>query len=78
MKKKVDVERAWKDKGYFASLSPEEKAMVPPHPIGDIQLTEVELEGVAGGTGTGGKCVSCVQTQTGTTEAGTCQCDYSC
>jgi mersacidin/lichenicidin family type 2 lantibiotic len=79
MKKKVNIERAWKDREYFDSLGPMEKALVPANPIGTIELTEMELEGVAGGTGTGAGCSSCVQTVTGTgTKEGACQCDISC
>ncbi len=78
MSQNVDIERAWKDRRYFESLSPEQRAQVPPHPIGEIALTDTELEGVAGGTGTGDGCVECTATKTGTTVAGTCQCGLSC
>ena len=44
--------RAWKDEAYRQSLSPEEQAMLPANPAGEIELTEVELavlSGVCGG-----------------------------
>jgi len=78
MSKDVDIERAWKDRQYFESLSPEQRAQVPPNPVGKVSLTDTELEGVAGGTGTGTGCVECTATKTGTTVAGTCQCAPSC
>lgn len=78
MFKGVNVERAWKDRAYLESLSPEQRAQVPPNPVGLVSLTDMELEGVAGGTGTGAGCVSCEATKTGTTVAGTCLCDLSC
>ena len=47
---KVDVIRAWKDEEYRASLSDSEQAMLPQHPSGLIDLSDTELDGVAGGT----------------------------
>ncbi|HEU4407283.1 MAG TPA: mersacidin/lichenicidin family type 2 lantibiotic [Polyangiaceae bacterium] len=46
---KIDVARAWKDGEYRASLSEAERASLPENPAGAIELTEAELEGVAGG-----------------------------
>ncbi|HEU4411714.1 MAG TPA: mersacidin/lichenicidin family type 2 lantibiotic [Polyangiaceae bacterium] len=46
---KIDIVRAWKDGEYRASLSEAERASLPENPAGAIELTEVELEGVAGG-----------------------------
>jgi mersacidin/lichenicidin family type 2 lantibiotic len=45
----VDVVRAWKDKGYRASLSPEELAALPPNPAGPIEISDEDLGNVAGG-----------------------------
>lgn len=45
-----DIVRAWKDEEYYASLSPEQQANLPENPAGIIELTEAELEGIAGGT----------------------------
>ncbi len=46
---KVDIIRAWKDEEYRSSLSEAERAKLPEHPAGVIELTDVELERVAGG-----------------------------
>lgn len=46
---KVDIVRAWKDEAYRRSLSQEEKTRLPQHPAGLVELTEVELDRVAGG-----------------------------
>jgi mersacidin/lichenicidin family type 2 lantibiotic len=45
---KIDVIRAWKDEEYLASLSDAERAMLPENPAGYFELTDVELESVAG------------------------------
>lgn len=47
---KIDVIRAWKDEEYRASLSEAERAQLPPHPAGYVELTDAELESAAGGT----------------------------
>jgi mersacidin/lichenicidin family type 2 lantibiotic len=49
MSKKVDIVRAWKDDAYLASLSEAERALVPSNPAGTVELTDEELEGIAGG-----------------------------
>lgn len=41
--------RAWKDEEYRMSLSEEERAQLPEHPAGLIDLTDAEMEAVAGG-----------------------------
>jgi mersacidin/lichenicidin family type 2 lantibiotic len=45
----VDIVRAWKDAEYRQSLSEAERAQLPDHPAGLIELTDAELEDVAGG-----------------------------
>jgi mersacidin/lichenicidin family type 2 lantibiotic len=57
----VDIIRAWKSEEYRRSLSASERAALPAHPAGMIELTEAELETVAGGAiktrkGSGGGC----------------------
>lgn len=49
----VDVIRAWKDAEYRESLSDEELAAVPQHPVGTVELNEEDLSGVMGGNGGG-------------------------
>jgi len=44
-----DVIRAWKDPEFRAGLSAEARASLPAHPSGLIELSETELDGVAGG-----------------------------
>ena len=46
---KKDIIRAWKDGEYRQSLSEAERAMLPEHPAGLIDLTDAELATVAGG-----------------------------
>jgi mersacidin/lichenicidin family type 2 lantibiotic len=44
-----DVIRSWKDEEYRLSLSHEQRAMLPAHPAGVIELVDEELD-AAGGT----------------------------
>ena len=44
-----DIIRAWKDEEYRNSLSELERAALPQHPAGEIELSDAELETVAGG-----------------------------
>jgi mersacidin/lichenicidin family type 2 lantibiotic len=41
--------RAWKDPEYRQSLNEAEQALLPPHPAGHIELTDADLDCVAGG-----------------------------
>jgi len=41
--------RAWKDEQYRLSLSEAERALLPEHPAGRIELTDAALDGAAGG-----------------------------
>ena len=41
--------RAWKDPYYRATLSPEERASMPEHPAGLVELSDAELENASGG-----------------------------
>jgi mersacidin/lichenicidin family type 2 lantibiotic len=43
-----DVIRAWKDAEYRESLSAEERAALPNHPAGLVDLSDAELEMVRG------------------------------
>ena len=45
----LDVIRAWKDAEYRNSLSEAERAQLPLHPAGLIELSDVELDAAAGG-----------------------------
>lgn len=49
---KFDIVRAWKDEAYRHSLSTEEQAQLPPHPSGEIELSDEVLQVVAGAQGT--------------------------
>jgi mersacidin/lichenicidin family type 2 lantibiotic len=46
-----NIVRAWKDLEYRLSLSAAERAQLPDHPAGLVELPEKELEPLAGGTG---------------------------
>lgn len=43
-----EIIRAWKDEAYRASLSAAQQAQLPDNPAGLIELTDAELETVAG------------------------------
>lgn len=45
----MNIIRAWKDNEYRTSLSEAEKALLPAHPAGLVELTDSELATVAGG-----------------------------
>ncbi|MGK7901367.1 MAG: mersacidin/lichenicidin family type 2 lantibiotic, partial [Hormoscilla sp.] len=45
----IDIIRAWKDKDYRDGLSEEEKAQLPAHPAGLIELTDEDMSSMAGG-----------------------------
>jgi mersacidin/lichenicidin family type 2 lantibiotic len=45
----ADIIRAWRDPAYRATLSAEELAELPPHPAGVVELSDTELDQVAGG-----------------------------
>jgi mersacidin/lichenicidin family type 2 lantibiotic len=44
-----DIIRAWKDEDYRLSLSAAERALLPEHPAGLIELAGAEMDGVEGG-----------------------------
>lgn len=44
-----DIIRAWKDDEYRLSLSDEERRNLPANPVGEIELTDADLELVYGG-----------------------------
>ena len=46
----LNIIRAWKDEEYRLSLSEAERASLPEHPAGLIELTGADLDSVAGGT----------------------------
>lgn len=43
-----DIIRAWKDEEYRSSLSAAERALLPQHPAGLIELTDAELDAAVG------------------------------
>ena len=49
--KTKDVIRAWKDAGYRQSLSKSDRAKLPAHPAGMVELTDADLGVVSGGGG---------------------------
>jgi mersacidin/lichenicidin family type 2 lantibiotic len=50
MARSIDVVRAWKDQQYLNSLTADEKANLPAHPIGAIELHDADVESVPGGS----------------------------
>jgi mersacidin/lichenicidin family type 2 lantibiotic len=53
---KFDIVRAWKDEAYRHSLSEEELSLLPESPIGEVELTDADLEAVQGGHGNTDEC----------------------
>jgi mersacidin/lichenicidin family type 2 lantibiotic len=49
----LDIIRAWEDPEYRKSLSAEQRAKLPPNPVGEIELTEDELTEVMGAAQSG-------------------------
>ncbi len=49
-----DIIRAWKDEEYRNSLSESERAALPAHPAGLVEIRDEDIEGVSGGTVTTG------------------------
>ena len=47
---KIDIIRAWKDERYRMSLTEAERAQLPPNPAGSLELTDLEMATVSGGT----------------------------
>ncbi|MCW6005094.1 mersacidin/lichenicidin family type 2 lantibiotic [Micromonospora sp. CPCC 205371] len=54
----MDHVKAWKDPVYRASLAPQDRNGLAPHPAGAIQLADDELTLVAGGALTLEPCAS--------------------
>ncbi|AFZ34785.1 hypothetical protein Sta7437_1215 [Stanieria cyanosphaera PCC 7437] len=44
-----DIIRAWKDEDYSSSLSEEQRSQLPDNPIGIVELSDEDMEIVAGG-----------------------------
>lgn len=47
-----DIIRAWKDEEYRNSLSAAQRAALPAHPAGLVEIRDEDVEAVAGGTAT--------------------------
>jgi mersacidin/lichenicidin family type 2 lantibiotic len=45
---KLDIIRAWKDEEYRNSLTETQRALLPAHPAGLIELDQEEMRGVLG------------------------------
>jgi mersacidin/lichenicidin family type 2 lantibiotic len=46
--KRIDIVRAWKDEEYRMSLSEAEQSQIPPCPAGIIDLSDADLDDIAG------------------------------
>ena len=44
-----NIIRAWKDEEYRSSLTETERALLPEHPAGLVELSDAALDGAAGG-----------------------------
>jgi mersacidin/lichenicidin family type 2 lantibiotic len=53
----LDIIRAWKDEDYRLSLTDAQRAMLPSSPVGLIELSDIDMSTLAGGTG--GSSSSC-------------------
>lgn len=57
--KKNQILTAWRDEEYFLSLSDEERARIPEHPAGALEVEDDILRSITGGcapTATAGSC----------------------
>ena len=60
-----EIIRMWKDEDFRASMSESAKAKLPAHPAGLINLSDADLDDVAGGGGTGNwACSQCLPCST--------------
>ncbi len=50
-----DIVRAWKDEDYLNSLSEEQRSQLPENPAGMVEISDKEMEIVAGGGKYGSK-----------------------
>ncbi|HKS26455.1 MAG TPA: mersacidin/lichenicidin family type 2 lantibiotic [Pyrinomonadaceae bacterium] len=48
-----DIIRAWKDEEFRRGLSETERALLPQHPAGFVELSDADLAYASGGTDTG-------------------------
>jgi mersacidin/lichenicidin family type 2 lantibiotic len=51
---KNDIIRAWKNPEYRESLSAEQRALVPEHPAGLVELSDSDIDDASGGIWTTG------------------------
>jgi mersacidin/lichenicidin family type 2 lantibiotic len=77
---KDEIVRAWKDRNYRNQLTPEQRAALPNHPAGPVDLSEADLGSVAGACsevyntfGCCGTSDTCTGRNVNTN--GCCQCD---
>jgi mersacidin/lichenicidin family type 2 lantibiotic len=54
-----NIIRAWKDAEYRASLTEAERAQLPEHPAGLVELSDADLDAVTGGL-KHFRCLSCM------------------
>ena len=54
-----NIIRAWKDEEYRRSLSEAERALLPGHPAGLVELTEADMSRIDGGLASGGGSTCC-------------------
>lgn len=45
----LDIIRAWKDEEYRNSLSDEQRSQLPENPAGMVELSDTDMESIAGG-----------------------------
>jgi mersacidin/lichenicidin family type 2 lantibiotic len=45
----IDIIRAWKDEEYRNSLSEEQRSQLPKNPAGIVELSDADMEALAGG-----------------------------
>ena len=67
----LNIIRAWKDREYRLTLSEAERAALPEHPAGAIELPDGALDGAAGGFATG-RCTGLFGCDSGTNNAYRC------
>jgi len=69
---KIDIIRAWKDEEYYLSLTEAQRAVLPANPAAAMDLSDADLRGVSGGSGSSNTDCSLPRIACGTHPRVTC------
>jgi mersacidin/lichenicidin family type 2 lantibiotic len=74
----VDIIRAWKDEAYWLSLTEDERKALPENPAGILELSDIDLMSVSGGSGDPYHTKDCATTERGCTNQHGCTNGFAC